>query len=432
MVDSQKFTSGATIGLAVGLPVGVFCLGLALFLGLSSMRKKLALNRRKSTDSTTLESDDDDRGWLSKVMYGNGSQYGQEYIYEKSLPLADSSTIQYKVSKSKPQHILTPKAPKLRDDSTSLEGMSVRDDIDALLYSKPPNIYHIQSEMPSASNLPGEKLGFSVSSPSKRPKPADLELPLHKWRYESPLSSWFLRNSTYLGDDEFGDGAANAETIVTPTVQLKQLKILSRINKDYANGSQLLENEKCPILEKSQHNSQENTPLGNGIAPTSSSYAQTGSAPLSVLYGTVNSSELEKNPFGHPHNHQNNNDKERKGRRESISGHDLQKITDEKSLPLTPGNDFKNTSHAKSEVGHVCKVAQNYKAILADEIDIQIGEFVLILATHTDGWCLVEKCTEDGTSKSYLKTGETATDANDKHYLNGDRGIVPGDCLNDV
>ncbi|GAV48552.1 hypothetical protein ZYGR_0K00570 [Zygosaccharomyces rouxii] len=432
VVDSQKFTSGPTIGLAIGLPVGVFCLGLALFLGLSKMRQKLTINRRKSVQSTTLPTATSDQGWFSRVMYGTDSQYGQEYAYEKSLPFADSSTIQYKVSKSRPQHILTPKAPKLRDEFTSLEGMSIKDDVDALLYSKPPNIYHIQSEMPSTNNLPGEKLGLSVSSPSKRPKPANLELPLHKWRYESPLSSWFLRNSTYLAGDEADaapDGGANAGTILTPTVQLKQLKILSRINKGYADGSQLMENEKSPILEKPAHNSEDETESRtNDMA--SSIGTQLVKRPSSAFYGTITSGTKNRNPFKHPNE---NKMEERKTRRESILGFPLQEVTDKKPLPLTPGKDVRSDySSERLQMGHVYKVVQDYKAMLADEIDIQVGEFALILATHTDGWCLVEKCTEDGTSKSYLKTGQTVTNANDRGYLNSDRGIIPGDCLDDL
>ena len=40
---------------------------------------------------------------------------------------------------------------------------------------------------------------------------------------------------------------------------------------------------------------------------------------------------------------------------------------------------------------------------------------------------LIEKCTEDGTTKSLLKNKNI--DIADKLYLNDDRGIVPGKCL---
>lgn len=431
MVDSQNFTSGSAIGLAIGLPVGVFCLGLALFLGLSIMRQKLSIKRKKSTDSATLASKESDQGWFSRAMYGNKNEYGPEYTFEKSLPLADSSTIQYRVSKSKPQHILTPKASKLRDEFTSLEGRSLNDDVDTLLYSSPPNIYHIQSEMPSTNNLSGEKRGLSSESPNKRPKPADLELPLHKWRYESPLSSWFLRNSTYLAGDEVDNhpnNVADADTILTPTVQLKQLKILSRINKDYANGSQLMENERSPIIEKSERNSQDE--IGSATNETGLSAIAPRTPRLSsVSYGTTMSNTKNNNPFRDPYQI---NEEDRKDRRDSLLRLQLQDIDGKKPLPVTPGKDLRSDFSESIHVGHVYKVVQGYKAVLADEIDIQIGEFVLILATHTDGWCLAEKCTEDGTSKTYLKTGDTGANVNDKSYLNSERGIIPGDCLDDV
>lgn len=430
VVDSQKFTSDTTIGLAIGLPIGIFCLGLALFLSLSRMKQKFTINRKKSVDSTRLRSPNNDQGLFSRVRYGTNSQYGQEYAYEKSLPFADSSTIQYKVSKSRPQHILTPEVSKLRDKSTSLEGMSVKDDVDILLYSKPPNIYHIKSEMPSTNNLPGEKLGLSASSPGRRPKPTDLELPMHKWRYESPLSSWFLRNSTYLAGEE-GDAApnsaANTGTIVTPTVQLKQLKILSRINREYAGGSQLMENEKSPILEL-EPNSEDEEELGTDDIESSTGPKLT-KVSSSAFYATVIPGTENKNPFKYLHESQK---EERKARRESILGLQSQETTEKKLSPLTPGKDLKSDSSKGLQIGHVYRAVQDYQAVLADEINIQIGEFALILATHTDGWCLVEKCTEDGTSKSYLKTGQIATSANDQGYLNSDRGIIPGDCLSDL
>lgn len=430
VVDSQKFTSGTTIGLAIGLPVGIFCLGLVLFLSLSRMKQKFTISRKKSVDSTRLRSPNNGQGLFSRKRYGTNSQYGQEYAYEKSLPFADSSTIQYKVSRSRPQHILTPEVSKLRDKSTSLEGLSIKDDVDVLLYSKPPNIYHIKSEMPSTNNLPGEKLGLSASSPGRRPKPADLELPMHKWRYESPLSSWFLRNSTYLAGEEVDaapNSAANTGTIVTPTVQLKQLKILSRINKEYVGGSQLMENEKSPILEL-EPNSEDEEELGTDDIESSTGPKLT-KVSSSAFYATVIPGTENKNPFKYLHESQK---EERKARRESILGLQSQETTEKKLSPLTPGKDLKSDSSKRLQIGRVYRAVQDYQAVLADEINIQIGEFALILATHTDGWCLVEKCTEDGTSKSYLKTGHIATSANDQGYLNSDRGIIPGDCLNDL
>lgn len=425
MVGSQKFTSGYTIGLAIGLPVGLFFLGLIMFLCLSRLRKKATLTRRRMVGSAPISGDGrSHRGWFTGLTYSCDRREEDIFAPEKRLPLADSSTIQYRVSKSNPHHILTPKAPVCRDGSTTLEGMSVRNDVDTLLYTKPPNIYHIRSEVPSTNTLPTDTPSLSSSSPNNRPRPPNLDLPLHKWRYESPLSSWFLRNSTYLGDEEEqinGNG-----TIVTPTVQLKQLKILSRINKNYADESQLMENEKSPILEKTMYEDEsEDEP--ELCAPSG---IQVARKPSLVVYGTVNSGTTISHPFS---NSKIKVKRQRKERRQSKLGHHLQEVSEHKPLPLTPKKVSVKAKSEKLEVGHVYRVIQEYRGCLADEIDIAVGEFVLILATHTDGWCLVEKCTEEGTSKSLMKTDERSlVDANDKNYLNNDRGIVPGDCLDEL
>lgn len=422
MVGSQKFTSGSTLGLAIGIPVGVFVLGLVVFLCFSRLRKRTALTHRESLGLPSLPAMGDiDHGWLSSEKYNGGGNGDNFYSPQKRLPLTDTSTIQYCVSKSNPQHILTPKAPFCREDSTSLECMSVRNDVDQLLYTKPPNIYHIRSEIPSTNTLPRETPSLSNSSPGSRPRPANLELPLHKWRYQSPLSSWFLRNSTYLGGDDEQINAGG--TIVTPTVQLKQLKILSRINKDYADESELMQNEKSPILEKTTYDDDQLEAYGQ-------LGAEIARIPSSVVYGTVNSDNAGSDSLL---NAKIKVKRKRKERRQSKLGYHLQEISKKKPLPLIPSKKSSEASAEKMKVGNVYKVVQNYRGCLADEIDIEVGEFLLILATHTDGWCLVEKCTEDGTSKSFLRSGQiNLLDANDKHYLNNDRGIVPGDCLDEV
>lgn len=137
-----------------------------------------------------------------------------------------SSKIQYKISKPIiPQHILTPKKTVKNPYAWSGKNISLDPKVnemeeekvvDAFLYTKPPNIVHIESSMPSYNDLPSQK---TVSSKKTALKTSE------KWSYESPLSRWFLRGSTY-----FKDYGLSKTSLKTPTgaPQLKQMKMLSR------------------------------------------------------------------------------------------------------------------------------------------------------------------------------------------------------------
>ena len=68
----------------------------------------------------------------------------------------------------------------------------------------------------------------------------------------------------------------------------------------------------------------------------------------------------------------------------------LQHLLRSKPLPLTPNSKY--NGEASVQLGKTYTVIQDYEPRLTDEIRISLGEKVKILATHTDGWCLVEKC----------------------------------------
>lgn len=420
-------TSGLTIGLAIGLPVGLFCLGLVVFLFYfywKDTRFDLETPRIEAQQAPRQK----EKGWLSSVLHGgddlddNGS-----YLNVKRLP-SMSSKIQYKISRPIPQHIQTPKAPLCKERDNTLHSLEVSDDVDALLYSRPPNIYHIDSKMPSTNNLPGAS-GLSCeehqSLPSAHTAARSYEKSSRKWNYQSPLSRWFLRSSTYLQD-----GFALPASIKTPTVQLKQLKILSRIHKDYADSSKLFDDEKSPILDRSG----ETYDFSGSPEISDSTNDVKVQTPSSALYGTIDpqvfevvdddwatAGDLELDPV--PSN-VNKSGRKRKKRRQSRLGKHLRQVTDVKPLPVVPKP--ATEYDARLRVGYVYKVAQEYNARLTDEIHIEVGEFAKILATHTDGWCLVEKCTCEGNSYTQNLQGKNV---NDKGYLNENRGIIPGDCL---
>lgn len=415
--SSARSTSGLTIGLAIGLPVGLFCLGLFVFLFYFYWRGTII--------ESNATKNDQEKGWLPNLIYGSRDwDDNSSYLNAKRLPSV-SSKIQYKISRPAgapvPQHILTPKAPLCRDSHQ--DPLAVNDDVDTFLYSRPPNIYHIDSKMPSTNNLAnGSDASLGQRSLSSAGGAANaLRKPSRKWNYQSPLSRWFLRSSTYLQD-----GLAIPMSIKTPTVQLKQLKILSRINKEYANSCQFLDDEKSPILDRRDDASHDLDSLPSGM--------DLAQKPTSVLYGTIDPQTFEVKDgvgvgedslqLGPVPSNIEKGAKARKQRRQSRLRLYLQQISDVKPLPVVPKG--RSPSQGRFQIGRVYSVAQGYKARLTDEICIETGEFVKMLATHTDGWCLVEKCTEDGNTKSI---GDGRRDINDKSYLNDDRGIVPGDCL---
>lgn len=415
--SSSKSTAGLTIGLAIGLPVGLFCLGLFVFL-FCFYWKDSAIESR----GIKLHGDGEhmnEKGWLPNMMYGDKDfDDNSSYLNVKRLP-SMSSKIQYKISRPRPQHILTPKAPLCRDSHE--DAMVVNDDVDTFLYSRPPNIYHIDSKMPSTNNLvSGSKM--STSHPSSSDSP--LRKPSGKWSYQSPLSRWFLRSSTYLQD-----GLTLPMSIKTPTVQLKQLKILSRFNKEYADSCQFLDDEKSPILDKMDDGSPHYQDSVPSVLGTEEEIGQKSS---SVLYGTIDPQTFEVREGVNPHDKSvrldpvptnlDKGNRKRKERRQSRLRQHLKQVSEVKPLPVIP----KRKSDGRFQLGRVYKVVRQYTARLPDEISIDSGEYVKMLASHTDGWCLVEKCNADGDSNF---KGDDKKDINDKSYLNDDRGIIPGDCL---
>ena len=349
-----------------------------------------------------------------------------------------SSKIQYKISKPIiPQHILTPKKTVKNPYAWSGKNISLDPKVnemeeekvvDAFLYTKPPNIVHIESSMPSYNDLPSQK---TVSSKKTALKTSE------KWSYESPLSRWFLRGSTY-----FKDYGLSKTSLKTPTgaPQLKQMKMLSRISKGYFNESDIMPDERSPILEYNNTPLDANDSVDNlgNTTPDSqiTSYRNNNidlitARPHSVIYGTTAQQTLETN-FNDHHDCNKSTEKheliiptpskplkKRKKRRQSKMYQHLQHLSRSKPLPLTPNSKY--NGEASVQLGKTYTVIQDYEPRLTDEIRISLGEKVKILATHTDGWCLVEKCN--------TQKGTIHVSVDDKRYLNEDRGIVPGDCL---
>ena len=201
-----------------------------------------------------------------------------------------------------------------------------------------------------------------------------------------------------------------------------------------------MEDESSPMLEKFNNRGFDLEMEGNkrNITPTSfdnpSSHSTEGEQrPNSAIYGTISSQTLtlpkrsknESRNKGNPAiqiDPKIKSHSKRKKRRQSKLRKHLEYLSNLKPLPSIP--------HDTPENNQICKVIQRYDSKLTDEIDIHIGEYVKILATHTDGWCLVEKCSRDGDVFS-LPDPSTFSKIELTKYLNENRGIVPGDCLMD-
>ncbi|CCF57695.1 hypothetical protein KAFR_0D00480 [Kazachstania africana CBS 2517] len=415
VATEAKSNSSTTVALSIGIPVGVFCLAFVLFLGYFYYKKNVMINTGGPL-SPTYSRNNQPGNWLTQLLYGKRQTYdvASRGLNEKVWPLSNtmSSKIQYKISKPMPQHIQTPQ----KSFSTNRVSHDETNIIDKLLYSKPPNLYHIDSKLPSSLNL-----GRDAS----KIQPQTMEVDPEKgWTYDSPLSKWFLRGSTYFKDQTTSLSVATSK--FTPIFPLKRLKIISRVNKEDSNSEI---NEKSPILSNSDHS----------LIVTPLSYEEKASAnfvqsPNSAIYGTIWSQTLQQHDPHIEAEHEKNNKstlesqpkKKRRARRNNRLVKHLEDISGSKPLPLTPGSKQRNLLDNLVE-GTVYTVIEGYKPRLTDEIRIERGEFVKILATHTDGWCLVEKCTQDGSTRSLISTHNN--EIRNKNYINDDRGIVPGDCL---
>ncbi|CCD22206.1 Fus1p NDAI_0A00480 [Naumovozyma dairenensis CBS 421] len=553
-----KQTSGRTIGLSIGLPVGIFCLGLLLFLCYFYLKKKIILDSNAPispdmdfhNDKNSYYHERNEQfssnNWFTNLIYSNGkvAKSRNPYLNSKDEELGNyhhqysdrihqddidwqlgcsmNSKIQYKISAPmpKPEHILTPKKTvttsqlmrnSLKEKYENISTSNDNDDtINTLLYSKPPNIFHLGSGLsnPSPSSTTTKNHGSTSNKKTKK-----------QWKYESPLSSWFLRNSTYFKElnpsstsgkipcstnsshsnsSSFPFHLENSiktrfnDSIKSPAVQLKKLKILSRTTKNNNNtnttttttttpailrSNTLLHhhsyfaeeifpqkelNESSPILEKFRDsilypndNSNLNT-TPSTLGPSSTLNNESVQRPSSAVYGTIGPQFLDKNddscmkiPLNDHSNHNvpvkidshidpGKNKKKRKKRRQSKLRKHIEYVSNFKPLPNVPSSSSSSDDYGM-KLNAIYKVIQRYDAKLADEINITIGEYVKVLASHSDGWCLVEKCDVDG-NETYIDNNdnedkvEMAADAlySPDHYLNDNRGIVPGDCLIDI
>ncbi|SCU95180.1 LAMI_0F01376g1_1 [Lachancea mirantina] len=474
-IAANDGASNNTLELSIGLPVGILCLGLATIVAFLvynsySVRRRIdadeeKLGRREPALSQKF------MDWYRKVT-GDDSQPD---TVVRTFEGGHEAEIRYKIQKieatNTAPHVLTPKK-SFHAPQRTLSSQR----IDTLLYSKPPGICHIGSELPSKN---ASKSGIDCSESS------DIaERRKSLWNYESPLSRWFLTKSTYLQDQVI-------PALKTPTVKLKQLNILTRVNQSRIQSLTLdvesstsekqseaeddLQSEMLPRLDplvfrdsslkyqKGTSQSEVTKPFRNEIAPSWTNkgdynpYSKTRTTTHAIQPQILNSDsdanqslflpiKLDRAP-SKTHMDESLGPKPALTNQKNRLKKGLDRARAQKPLPLAPtlkgkpagisvrsemnGPSTLNTSSGNdSNVQHpILEVGKEYKPNLMDEIYVRAGEYVRVLARHTDGWCLVEKCSRNGTPVLRKNGPPDYDDIDNEHYLNENRGIVPGICL---
>ncbi|CDO92723.1 unnamed protein product [Kluyveromyces dobzhanskii CBS 2104] len=392
--SDDRNTSGTILGLAIGLPIALFVVGLGIVLGFLYYRRS---ESRKVIDKESLPSHDSN--WFVTKLYGeegidesNNAQTADEK-QNSTYDTGMSSRITYKVSKpyiSHPQLIQTP---------------------EKVVFTSNP---YRELDRSSHKNNGNDN---SNSSTGLEQLPKYMAPSFKKWNYESPLSRWFLTKSTLIHD--------KIQVVKTPTIHLKQLNILSR-----ANESKVTVLGEDPYTEISPM--LPNVPQSpfEAIKPLPSpNVRESSQIPVHEYKAHIQHAIVKPQVI----------DQSVKPVYPTLLK--LDKISKTKPLPKPPTMPFTLALQERSIADNVSVrssfhdvqsarkstieeqaisylVVKDYQAVLMDEINIKKGELVRVLAKHTDGWCLVERISIS-----------QQTSLDEPSYLNENRGIVPGLCL---
>ena len=391
-------TPSRDLGISVGIPICLFLLGI-LFCGAFIYFKKRENNNDKEFNTESRQAVNNPFGdqlpWTAQRKSdreGDLEQLGfttDPWGFEKRevVPVSPTRTTKSKGNvfrKIIGPHILTPipadtqsiKTPKLKSTSSFFNpymyGTSIKPDTD----------------FTSGSYTTRQILEVDDSaSPEGRSK--------------SPLSKWFLSS---LADRQNGSK--------TPNKRWKNIGVLSKVDKQYFNYSGEFQcDERSPILEVRDDSSQTaNTTNTANISMKNDLFVANNNVTQSTNFETE---ILARSKFGDRCDSLDIGSKFRPV---------LQEATDAEKLT----NPFKINRLIKP--GVLCTVIREYTPQLTDEINVERGDHVRILATHSDTWCLVEKCKSNGDS---ISEGSPIIGENFKklRYLNSNRGIIPGKCL---
>lgn len=343
---------GLVLGLSIGLPVGLSCISI-IVLSIYFTRRWRKRNQQEHTSR--------------KFEYNSTSGDYRESTYIGFEPVTPTGS----------WHIRTPRKAHATDIGLA-DGKS-KLEADDLLYSRPPNIYSINSSISSTAEITPRKVRTGQERKLRNN---------NNWKYESPLSKWFLRSSLYL---------RNLSDNQVPTANIKNTNILTSVIEGWGQqGTTSLDDGST-----SDDTFKSMSEASAGKTQGSSSVIQSQTLQLEENVGVK---EVALDP--------GISTSSRKAR-SKLRRH-LEYVKMAKPLPLTPGNKGNsNVKRASLRVGQVYVATEQYVPSLPDEIYVVPGEKLRVLATHSDGWCLVER----------------ETVANGSDYLNRDRGIVPSYCI---
>ncbi|KAH3673290.1 hypothetical protein WICMUC_003750 [Wickerhamomyces mucosus] len=280
---------------------------------------------------------------------------------------------------------------------------------------KPPNQYLTRNmtgatdSMDTLSNQPNNHSELSLEN---------LPKPNPRWSLNSPLSRWFAKpgsmNSIVSSRASLSTGqfspiltlkefklkrSQKSENIIT-----KQTPVVPRYPEiSYKGSYSSLSSAELDKLKSHSRESSEGTIVQQELT--------TGAPPKPPKLQTIPNSKKSYKPLPPIKNiYKNGNLKSSAS--SSLEG--LETKVYERMIPTTPRIDISKYTNPS-----IYKVVKSYEKNLSDELDIQKGDYLKILARHTDGWCLVEKV--DSLGDIIVKSSN--------EYLNEGRGVVPEVCL---
>jgi nuclear fusion protein len=272
-------------------------------------------------------------------------------------------------------------------------------------YQVESNKAHYSNNSPALSNLNSNYKSYNQSDYSlKKPRTGR---PNSSWNLNTPLSKWFVKHSQVSGNSSRASLSTGPKT---PMTILKEFKLSNLRTK---NGKPIAVNERSPILPHFPE---------NAYHPYHSNHRRMSN----TSSGSISNQAVE-NDFTHlkvPKLNPITNNKKRNLNKplpekpprtvssSSVTLSGLEQRVYERMVPATP------VMRKNFADNYIYKVILEYNKNLADELTIERGEHVKILARHRDGWCLVEKCDSKG---------QSLVDGSD--YINDGRGLIPEMCL---
>lgn len=281
--------------------------------------------------------------------------------------------------------------------------------------------YHSSFGVPGSTFKQHDESDYSLKEPPHGPVDS-------KWNLNTPLSKWFAKQSTVSSRPSSSGSLSTAP--FSPIVVLKEFKLNRSKRSEINERSPILPSFPEPtyfsqsyhLMQKSVSSNESN--VSKQVVPADlirkTNVPRIDPVPI----------DMEKKKGKH---HASSEPKSSKAKQHDkplpekpysqslmstaktqLEG--LEQRVYERMIPTTPVADL---SRYKND--NIYRVITTYKKNLADELTITEGEYIKILASHTDGWCLAEKVDKHG---SVLAMGEG--------YLNDGRGLLPELCLEGV